>query len=275
MEACCCPSQVSVPIHPRLLDDDKLDIVVFDFPAMLASLFTFCPLLNKLDNLVVNPLDYFGKYNSPNSHLGKVNSGQWYDIGPTTTWSRTPTRILCALIYLQWTQWLSWRWVVLTCILFCLWLWFLTGRYVFGLVYGCLIIPISHQHIQTQNKAMAWCPLTYISCEQHYSQKSLHITLLVPGTGLLFIPRGTTLVEWVEENYGKKGIKQKFTKYGNKCALFLKWQKCTHHIIHLLPTSKASALVSSPLLNFIDHPAGSSECKILLCGWGVCCPCAP
>jgi hypothetical protein len=55
---------------PPLETNDKLEVVVFDFPTMLASLL-HCPILNKLKNLVVNSNDHFGKYQSPDGHLGK------------------------------------------------------------------------------------------------------------------------------------------------------------------------------------------------------------
>jgi hypothetical protein len=44
--------------------EDILDVVVFDFSIMLASLFN-CPVLNKIENLVVNPHDCFSNYESP------------------------------------------------------------------------------------------------------------------------------------------------------------------------------------------------------------------
>ena len=53
-------------------------VVVFNFPTMLASLFN-CPVLSKLENLVVNPSDRFAKYEAPDRKLGEINSGLWYD----------------------------------------------------------------------------------------------------------------------------------------------------------------------------------------------------
>ncbi len=54
-------------------EEDILDVVVFDFPTMLASLFN-CPVLNQIENLVVNPRDRFAKYEEPNGKLGEINS---------------------------------------------------------------------------------------------------------------------------------------------------------------------------------------------------------
>jgi hypothetical protein len=36
------------------------------------------PKINCYENLVVNPSNGFGKYESSNGRLGEVNSGQWY-----------------------------------------------------------------------------------------------------------------------------------------------------------------------------------------------------
>ncbi len=72
----CRPTQVLVDMyHPDMLED-KLEVVVFDFPTMLASLFN-CPVLNKVNNLLVNPHGRFAKYEVPNGLLGEVNSGTW------------------------------------------------------------------------------------------------------------------------------------------------------------------------------------------------------
>jgi len=94
----CRPSQVPVPMYPHLLEDDKLDVVVFDFPTMLASLFN-CPLLNKNENLVVNPTDRFGKYTSPDGRLGEVNSGQWYDNAYSNLVKDPSKDFLCPIIF--------------------------------------------------------------------------------------------------------------------------------------------------------------------------------
>ena len=44
---------------------------------MLSNLLN-CPLINKIDNLVVNPCDRFGRFESPDGLLDKANSTQWY-----------------------------------------------------------------------------------------------------------------------------------------------------------------------------------------------------
>jgi hypothetical protein len=70
----CRPTKVPVCLEP---DSLLLDVVVFPFATMLSSLLN-CPILNKLENLVVNPHDRFGRYESSDGVLGEVNSGQWY-----------------------------------------------------------------------------------------------------------------------------------------------------------------------------------------------------
>jgi hypothetical protein len=63
----CRPTITQVSLEP---DDIVLDVVVFPFATMLSSLLN-CPMLNKLENLVVNPLDRFGRYVSPDGLLGE------------------------------------------------------------------------------------------------------------------------------------------------------------------------------------------------------------
>ena len=70
----CRPTKVPVCLEP---DSLMLDVVVFPFATMLSSLLN-CPILNKLENLVVNPTDRFGRFKSPGGLLDEVNSGQWY-----------------------------------------------------------------------------------------------------------------------------------------------------------------------------------------------------
>jgi hypothetical protein len=71
------------PCHPTILqvllepDNLQLDVVVFPFASMLVASLLNCPMLNKLENLVVNPTDHYGQCQSPDGCLGEVNSGQW------------------------------------------------------------------------------------------------------------------------------------------------------------------------------------------------------
>jgi hypothetical protein len=71
----CTPSTIPVSLE---LNNFILEVVVFPFATMLSSLLN-CPILNKLKNLVVNPTNWFGQYESPDDGLlDKVNYGQWY-----------------------------------------------------------------------------------------------------------------------------------------------------------------------------------------------------
>ena len=70
----CRPTAVPVTLEP---DNLTLDVIVFPFATMLSSLFN-CPKLNKLENLVVDPLNRFGRYRSTDGAAGEVNSAQWY-----------------------------------------------------------------------------------------------------------------------------------------------------------------------------------------------------
>jgi hypothetical protein len=75
MEACWLAT-IPVSLEP---DNLTLEVVVFPFVMMLSSL-SNCPILNKLENLVVNPTDRFGFYHhqSPDGLFDKLNLGQWY-----------------------------------------------------------------------------------------------------------------------------------------------------------------------------------------------------
>jgi hypothetical protein len=59
----CHPTNLQVLLEP---DNLQLDVVVFRFATMLASLLN-CPMLNKLENLVVNLADCYDLYQSPMS----------------------------------------------------------------------------------------------------------------------------------------------------------------------------------------------------------------
>lgn len=94
----CRPSRVSVNMYRPDQVEDILDVVVFDFPTMLASLFN-CPVLNKINNLVVNPQDRFSKYESPDGLLGEVNSGTWYDTAYSHLIKNPDKEFLCPIIF--------------------------------------------------------------------------------------------------------------------------------------------------------------------------------
>jgi hypothetical protein len=91
----CRPTTIPVSLEP---DNLTLDVVVFHFATMLSSLLN-CPILNKLENLVVNPNDRFGWYESPDGLLVEVNSGQWYQDTYTQDIRNSKTKFLAPIIF--------------------------------------------------------------------------------------------------------------------------------------------------------------------------------
>jgi hypothetical protein len=94
----CRPAVTSVDMFCPDMEEDLLDVVVFDFPSMLASLFN-CPVLNKLENLVVNPRNRYSKFEAPNGLLGEVNSGLWYDTAYKNLVHDVDKDFLCPIIF--------------------------------------------------------------------------------------------------------------------------------------------------------------------------------
>jgi hypothetical protein len=78
-------------------DNKEMDVVVFDVPTLLASLFNDTEL-NRNENLVVNVNDRFGKYQSIDNRLGEVNSGKWYNMAYTNLIKDPKNNFLCPLI---------------------------------------------------------------------------------------------------------------------------------------------------------------------------------
>src|SRR5688500_2635796 len=68
------PNTLTVPLIDSTL---KMDVVVFDVPTLLATLFNDSEL-NQYKNLIVNKHDRFSKYIPEDNWIGEVNSGQWY-----------------------------------------------------------------------------------------------------------------------------------------------------------------------------------------------------
>ena len=90
----CRPQNIPVKLH---VDQMELNVVTFSVAAMLESLFSDSKL-NKLENLVVNSIDHFGKYGPPNGRLGEVNSGQWYQTAYSNCIKNENIDFLCPLI---------------------------------------------------------------------------------------------------------------------------------------------------------------------------------
>jgi hypothetical protein len=70
MDDGCQPTKVSVCLEP---DNLVLNMVVFPFATMLSSLLN-CSILNKLESLVVNPHDRFGRFESRQGCTGSIDS---------------------------------------------------------------------------------------------------------------------------------------------------------------------------------------------------------
>jgi hypothetical protein len=63
---------------PVCLELDNLILEIVVFPLLLQC-YLNCPILNKLENLVMNPTNWFGWYQSQHGLLAEVvRSGQWY-----------------------------------------------------------------------------------------------------------------------------------------------------------------------------------------------------
>ena len=75
----------------------EMDVVVFDVPTLLALLFNDTQL-NQIENLVINPWDRFGKYQSQDNQLGEVNSGQWYKTSYKNMVKDPNNNFLCPII---------------------------------------------------------------------------------------------------------------------------------------------------------------------------------
>lgn len=63
----------------KLSDGMEMPVVKCHFPSMVLSLLNDLEL-NQLENLVINPLDPFGKYVPPDGRLDEVNSGAMYQM---------------------------------------------------------------------------------------------------------------------------------------------------------------------------------------------------
>ena len=70
------PEEVEITL-PGLEQDDTIKVTRFDFTTQLRSLLDD-PVLNRDENLVLNPDDRFQKYSPPDGRLGECISGSWY-----------------------------------------------------------------------------------------------------------------------------------------------------------------------------------------------------
>jgi len=88
------PNTLTVPLIDSTL---KMDVVVFDVPTLLATLFNDSKL-NQYKNLVVNKQDRFSKYIPEDNWIGEVNSGQWYNTAYNNLIKDKDVDFLCPLI---------------------------------------------------------------------------------------------------------------------------------------------------------------------------------
>jgi hypothetical protein len=72
------PEEVSVDLPGINGAIDVINVTRFDFTTQLRSLLDD-PVLNRDENLVLNPLDRFQKYTPPDGRLGECLSGSWYN----------------------------------------------------------------------------------------------------------------------------------------------------------------------------------------------------
>lgn len=72
------PEEVSVDLPGILGTVDVIKVTRFDFTTQLRSLLDD-PVLNRDENLVLNPVDRFQKYTPPDGRLGECLSGSWYN----------------------------------------------------------------------------------------------------------------------------------------------------------------------------------------------------
>ncbi len=78
-------------------DNKQMEVVVFNVPTLLASLFNDTEL-NQDKNHVVNANDRFGKYVSNDNRLSEVNSGHWYEAAYKNLITDPENDFLCPLI---------------------------------------------------------------------------------------------------------------------------------------------------------------------------------
>ena len=130
-------------------DNLKLKVVCFNFTSMLYSLFNDTDL-NTFDNLVVDPVDHFAKYESPTGRLNEVNSGHWYQQAYDTMVTDPDKDFLAPIIFAMDKTTISST----------------AHLHVFAVMFTTTLF-----NVKTRNQAHAWRPLGYIPIERnHYSK---------------------------------------------------------------------------------------------------------
>lgn len=90
----CRPQMIPVTL---ISDNQIFHVIVFDIKKMIASLLQDKEI-NKLQNLVVNSHDYFGKYEPIDNCYGEVNSGIWYQNAYKNSVKDPEKDFLCPII---------------------------------------------------------------------------------------------------------------------------------------------------------------------------------
>ena len=129
-------------------DNLIMDVTCYDFSSMLSALLNDTDL-NQISNLVVNPLDLFSKYVSPNGKLGEVNSGLWYQQAFNSMVKDISKDFLLPIIFAMDKTSISSS----------------ANLHVFAIMFTTTLFKQSFR-----NKAHAWQPLGYIPIDRiHYS----------------------------------------------------------------------------------------------------------
>ena len=139
------PINVNIAL-PGARPDDTISVTTFNFLSQFHSLLSD-PLLNVEENLVVNAVDSFTKYESPTGLLNESISGSWYQ----TAWLHMEQSTECnfmipIILYIDKTQ-MS-----------------LSGKLSIFPVQMSLAIFTE----ETRRRASAWRPLGYIANEDYF-----------------------------------------------------------------------------------------------------------
>jgi hypothetical protein len=166
----CWPTTIPVSLE---LDNLTLEVVVFPFAVMLSSLL-ICPILNKLETLVVNPIDRYGCCESPDSLFNKVNLGQWYQDTYNQSIHESKNKFLAPIIFtmdrtvMLEASHLSVYVILSTTTIFNreVSMWYTHIVYFLVSPYPYVMVPC-----ETHNKALAWYLLAYIPDQDMFHSK--------------------------------------------------------------------------------------------------------
>ena len=141
------PTQVNVTLAG---DGLELPVVRFDFISVLLSLFNDTSL-NRLENLVIDPANPYGRYVAPDGLLGEVNSGAFYDMAYENL-VKDPKKDFMTCLILQMDK--------------------TTVSENAHLHSHPVLFTLSCFDLETRNKAEAWRSLGYLPIERIYYSQS-------------------------------------------------------------------------------------------------------